>query len=218
MGLIPLSAPVDIDGGTHIPIFIYTPSSRKDLDMSMKERYIHTGYYKYMERNIGRGWRQFLRTTDSVTVLIYINDLDRFVLVQQPRESLIDAAHPEGTSTECIGGRFDYDVDPLTLVINEAVEEAGVHLTPADIVPINGGKPMTVSPGATTERCYLYYAVVHSSAVDMSRTDFGADGEDERITRILVTPDQLARDGCDDLRVYTLYQYHLLQHQKGATA
>ena len=202
----PHLCPDEIHRGKHITIRIY-PITRRGF--AVQERLIHSGYYTYMERNIGRGWRQFLKTQDSLTILIYIEDLDKFVLVRQPREALITYENPEGMVTECVAGRFDKSVTPMELAILEAKQEAGITLYEADIELLNKGKSMPVSPGSTTERAYLAYAIVTSERMGSDQQQFSAEDEDERITRLLVDPGDLMEQGCEDLRVFTLLQYHI---------
>lgn len=175
------------------------------------ERYLYAGFFTLVERNIGRGWRQFLKTMNSVNVLVYVRDLDRFVLVRQPRESQIGVDNPTGQVTETIAGRFDRRLTPQDLIIQESQEEAGITLRPEDIEWVNHGQPMTLSAGALSERAYLAYAVIDSSQLGLEQDSYSAPGEDERIERLLIKPDELARHGCEDIRVFALLQFHLLK-------
>lgn len=178
-------------------------------------RRIHDGYFKLDVANTPHGKREFLVTTDSVTLLIY--DLDRrgVYLVNQVREAMFRPDNMTARITEAVAGRFDVALGPIDLTIKEAKEEVDIDLAPDQITMLNGGRPMAKSPGSTTERAYLAYAEVRANQVGPDRPSFGADGEGEDISRRFVTIEQL-RYGypCEDLCVFALIQYLLNRYPK----
>lgn len=180
----------------------------------MKRRVLHEGYFRFVAGDIGRGEREFLETTNSACIMVYVTDLDRFVMVRQPREAMVRDDNPDGLITEMIGGRFDRDIAPLELMVAEAREEAGVQLLHTQIESVNHGIPVALSAGDLNERSYLFYAEVDSSQVGPDQETFTADGEDERIQRLFVDPNDLMAYGCDDARVLAMLYHHLLRQAK----
>lgn len=185
--------------------------------LGFPRRRVHDGFYKLDVVDTPHGKREYLVTTDSVTLLIY--DLDRrgIYLVNQVREAMFRPDNMTAQITEAVAGRFDVALGPVGLAIKEAKEEVDIDLRPEQITILNGGRPMAKSPGSTTERAYLAYAEVRANQVGADRPSFGADGEGEDISRRFVTIEQLRHDyACEDLCVFALVQF--LLHRYAQTA
>lgn len=92
---------------------------------------------------------------DGVAALVFNADTDKVILVRQFRY----AAHTkgEGWVIETVAGMLGEGEDPEAAIIREIEEETG--FAKADCTAIS---QFFVSPGGTSERIYLYYAVVHN--------------------------------------------------------
>ncbi len=149
-----------------------------------------------------------VRTTDSVSGLIYDEVNDRVLLIRQGRAAMVCEDNPDGLIVELVAGRFDVNLGTRALLAKESKEEAGVTLDEDSIVILNGGQPMAISPGFATERCYLAFAVIKSSQVDdHGDTGRGEATEGEDITRFWMRAEDFCNSTHEDLRVFTLMQY-----------
>ncbi len=92
---------------------------------------------------------------DGVAALVFNEDTDKIILIRQFRY----ATHTKGESwvIETVAGMKGAEEDPEEAIIREIEEEIGY--ANAQLTPINN---FFVSPGGTSERIYLYYAVVNN--------------------------------------------------------
>lgn len=170
----------------------------------MSEKVLYHGYFDYVRvTTLGRN-REILRMTDSVSLLVYLQDRQAVVLVRQPREAMIRPDNPEGLIVETIGGRFDAVYGVRELAAKEALEETGLAIQPESIEVLNHGQPMALSAGGVTERAYLCLAIVNADAIVANDERFSAAGEDERIERIIIPIDQVDHIVWEDTRVFAL--------------
>lgn len=176
----------------------------------------YQGFYTLEVHETAQGQREVLRTTDSVSVLFYDVQNKRIILVRQPRESMISLENPEGLITETVAGRFDVTLGVLQLIIKEAKEEIGATITEDDIELLNNGKPMALSAGAITEKCYLAFVEIKPEMIEEGEREFGAEGEGEKIRRVYVHEDELNTYICEDVRVFALIQYIQNRHAREA--
>lgn len=156
------------------------------------------------------GWqwpRTVVESTDSLNILIYVVDQQRVLLLIEPRPGKIFLEGGDGKIVANIAGRFDGKEGPAALAIKEAKEEAGVTLRDDQVEFLNNGQFMYLSPGLITERAILAYAEVASGQIDPNERSFGAEGEDEQITRVWMTLDKFRTMICDDVRLFALREW-----------
>lgn len=156
----------------------------------------------------GHAW-QFLETSDSATILIYITDRDQILLVRQRRDAMVCDDNPEGWITESMGGRFDREENVRELLAREASEEVGGTIDPSTIVLLNDGAPMALSAGCLVERAWLGYVEITSSQLENADREYGLAEEGERITRIFLPAREVESYVCEDVRVFALLQWFL---------
>ncbi|OGL95358.1 hypothetical protein A2348_01495 [Candidatus Uhrbacteria bacterium RIFOXYB12_FULL_58_10] len=144
-----------------------------------------------------------VRTTDSVSGLLYDPANDRVCLVRQNRAPMVRDDNTEGLIVELIAGRFDRVVGAKALFVAEAKEEAGANIMEADVTLLNEGRPLAPSPGVLTERCILAFAEIREDQLDPGET-FGVAAENERTHRVWMSTQEFLIGPHDDLRVYAL--------------
>jgi hypothetical protein len=173
----------------------------------LNDQVLHDGYFRLVKRN----GREILITSDSVGVLVHLEDTDEVVLISQNREGAIREDSPAGTVTEVVAGRFDRAVMLEELIVSECKEEIGaIGIEPRQIQIINDRKFVFLSPGAVTERMVLAYVRIHSSQLEPDRV-FGLEEEGEHITRYRVSIAALETMIYDDIKTFTLAQWFLRQ-------
>ncbi len=156
----------------------------------------------------GHPW-QYLETSDSATVLIYIRDKDEVLLVRQQRDAMVCDDNPEGWITESMGGRFDREESVRELLAREASEEVGGVIDPQAITLLNYGAPLALSAGCLVERAWLGYVEITSSQLENADREYGLAEEGERITRIFLPVRDVESYVCEDVRVFALLQWFL---------
>lgn len=120
------------------------------------------GWIKFLlrtikHRNFQGGWTTYkfpwavLERGDSVAILLHDSIRDEIVIVEQFRPAILR------TIFEIVAGTIKPGEDHTECVIREVWEE--VELTVSNIEHIS---TFFVSPGATSERLFLYYAEVNS--------------------------------------------------------
>ncbi|MFT4664769.1 MAG: nudix-type nucleoside diphosphatase (YffH/AdpP family) [Polaribacter sp.] len=111
---------------------------------------------------------------DGVAALVFNEDTDRIILVRQFRY----ATHLKGESwvIETVAGMKGADEDPEEAIIREIEEEIGY--ANAQLTTINN---FFVSPGGTSERIYLYYAVVSNMHKVSEGGGLASEAEDIQI-------------------------------------
>lgn len=179
----------------------------KRISTLEKTRTIFDGFVKV------EGWKAgmphetlVIRTTDSVAGLLYDRTNSRVLQVSQQRAAMVRDDNPDGLIIECVAGRFDCDLGPEALLVKEALEEAGVHITEDDVELLNNGKPLALSAGILTERCYLAFAQIEPAMVAEGER-FGLAEEGEDITRLWVDAQLFINGTHDDLRVWAFAQF-----------
>lgn len=122
---------------------------------------------------------------DSVAALIYNRDTNRVVLVREFKAGTLEKGRDRGFILEVMAGTRRENETPEQAVRREALEETGYELTDVEFVA-----QFFSSPGGTSERIFLYYAVVTDAQKKAPGGGVAADGEDIRIVEL--TPNQLA--------------------------
>ncbi len=152
-----------------------------------------------------------VRSSDSVAGLLYDRNNHRVLLIRQKRVPMEREDNPSGAITELVAGRFDVNLGPKALLVKEAKEEAGVTLREEDVVLLNKGKPMALSAGILTERCYLAYAEIFAAQVTEGDEGYGVAEEGESITRVWVDASDFINGNHpglhECLRTFTLAQH-----------
>lgn len=179
----------------------------------MKENVIYKGFYELVIVETDHGPREVVKTSDSVSLLLYDMVNQKIILVKQKREAMIREDNPEGFITETAAGRFDVNLSPKALMVKEAKEELGVTLAESRIELLNAGQPLALSAGVITERCYLGFAEATPVQIEQAERAFGVDAG-ENIKRIYVSVDDLENYICEDVRVFALIQYLLRKLEK----
>lgn len=173
-----------------------------------------TGLIKSAKTRFSQIWldpktnHEVIECTDSLAILIHVEDLNKFVLLLEDRLAMRTVDNPTGTITGLVAGRFDNNQTPMELAVQEALEECGADITGEQIEFLNHGQPLGLSPGIITERSYLAFARINSNQLESDRV-FGLAGENEKITRRLVTLEELRNMTYDDIRVMTLVLWYL---------
>lgn len=162
---------------------------------------IHDGFAKVWRNEAGF---EIVQATDAISLLVYVRgDNGGIVFVGQKRLPLTGSANVDklGLTWELIAGRLDKaGVSPVMIAVNEAREEAGITLESSEIRFMNGGKPVALSSGISTERCYLAYAVVDWDRLEEG-VKFGAEAENEVTLRVVVPIAKLDNVGDFDCAV-----------------
>lgn len=130
--------------------------------------------------------REILERGDAVAVLPYDPLTNKILLIEQIRIGAMRSKESPWL-LECIAGMTDSNTDYEAVVKREAFEEAGLQLQQLEYM-----LSYLSSPGGTTERLYLYLAIVdlsqHTSGV------FGLESEGEDIkTHVIDFDEALAR-------------------------
>ena len=156
-----------------------------------------------------------LQVSDSVGFLVINTDTDEILLVKQSRMPMMRPDNPKGEIVESPAGRFDYKTTPCELIASEAGEEVGVTIAPKDVIMLNGGIPLALSPGIITERMYLGLVFVSNEQIELEDRVFGVDS-DEHITRIKLKVKDLEIYLFEDLKTFALYNaYRIYQMEQG---
>lgn len=173
-----------------------------------------TGLVKSAKTRFSQIWvdpktnHEVVECTDSLALLIHIEDQNKFVLLVEERLAMRTEENPTGKIVGLVAGRFDNNQTSMELAVQEAREECGADVSVKQIEFLNHGQPLGLSPGIITERSYLAFAKIHSNQLEADRI-FGLAGENERITRRLVTLEELRNMTYDDIRVMTLVLWYL---------
>lgn len=125
--------------------------------------------------------REIFERGDAVVVIPYDAKHDKVLFNEQFRPGALRADESPWL-LEFIAGMFDENESPIEAAIREAKEEANLTLTHNELIPIMQYYP---SPGGTSERVYLYLALIDGCDVK-DGTCFGLPEENEDILIQLV--------------------------------
>ena len=140
---------------------------------------VYDGFVKVDKVETSLGIREVVRVTDSVAMLVHNITRDELLLVEQVRVPMIGPENDDGSLLEVAAGRFDVDLPLKDLIRQELEEELGISdVGDNDIVILNHGKPLALSPGVLTERQYLAYVKVGTLQINPKKRRFGTAGED----------------------------------------
>ncbi len=126
-----------------------------------------------------------LERGEAVAVLIYLEDIDRFVIIRQFRYAAYERTG-DGWIEEIVAGVIDEGESPLESARRECIEETGyeidrfVHIASA-----------FSSPGITTERVYIF--IGYCTLADKNYTGGGLDEEHEDIQVVEISREEACR-------------------------
>ena len=136
-------------------------------------------HYRLRHRLFAGGWspvlsRELFQRGHAAALLLYDPWADAVVLQEQFRIGAMEA--PGGPwLLEIVAGVIEEGESPSEVVMREAVEEAGCHVD--SVQPIC---EYLVSPGGSSERIYLFYALVDSAGLG-GLHGLPHEGEDIRV-------------------------------------
>src|SRR5262245_34376451 len=142
---------------------------------------------------------------DAVAALIFNRDSGEVVLVEQFRAPTLERSRNGGWMIEAPAGMIRGGESPEQAVIREVFEETGYRIEDPEHVAT-----FFSSPGGTSERIFLFYAVVEDA--DRTETAVGnrQEGEDIRVVTMMVEDlfDRLRKANIDDPKLI-IAAYHL---------
>ncbi|MDX2290047.1 MAG: NUDIX domain-containing protein [Hyphomicrobiaceae bacterium] len=121
---------------------------------------------------------------DAVAVLVFNRDRGLVVLVEQFKVPVLDKSQSGGWITEVAAGIIKPGETPLEAAIRETREETGFQISDPEHVAT-----FFSSPGGSSERIFLFYAVVREA--DRVSTGGGVRAEGEDIRTIEISPSEL---------------------------
>lgn len=118
--------------------------------------------------------RYRLTRPDAVTILVFNEDTQNVILVKQMRYPIMH--HTSENILEAVAGKIDAGETPQQAAVRELKEEIGYEISEDKL-----GKPieMFASPGYSTEKIYIFLAVVKNS--NKTADGGGVAGEHENI-------------------------------------
>jgi ADP-ribose pyrophosphatase len=144
---------------------------------------------------------------EAVAVLIYVQDIQRFVLVRQFRYAVY-LADEGGWIDEIVAGVLDGDT-PLQCARRECIEEAGYEIDRFEPIAT-----VYSSPGITTERVYVYIGFCNQA--DKKYSGGGVDHEHEDIQIVELSRDEalekLRRKEFNDGKTIMALQHFFLNY------
>ncbi len=144
-----------------------------------------------------------VRTSDSVSGLLWDRTQDQVLLVRQNRVAMKTDENPTGSLVELVAGRFDVNLGPKALFVKEAKEEAGANITEEDVDILNTGASLALSPGVLTERAYLAFVEIRAEHLDDGES-YGVAADGESTNRVWMPVAEFLAATHQDLRVFTL--------------
>lgn len=174
---------------------------------------VHNGFVKVDKLTVpGLPYTpEVVRVSNSVAFLVYNLDTDEFLMTTQNRFPMVTDKNPEGTILEVGAGRFDTKIGVAGLVVKELKEELGVDATEDEILVLNDGNPMALSPGVLTEMQYLAYVGITNDRIDTSKRLYGVAAEGESIIRRFIPLQDFVEGKIPiyDMKTFALIQWFL---------
>jgi NUDIX domain len=180
------------------------------LRIMARRKALYRGFFSMFSDPHSR--KEVVQTTNAVAFL-FADLKNRIVLLtSQARPAMRRRGNRYGHIIEVPAGRRDLKTSIKGLVVKEAREEVGKHITTKQVKLLNRGVPLASSPGCVTERIWLAYVETDLSSClhpkNKSRT-FGLAAHNEVITRHVVTFDELKRMTFEDMKTFALVQWFL---------
>ena len=119
----------------------------------------------------------------AVACIIYLTDLDRYVLIEQFRFPVTETYEDHPWIMEVPAGTIDPGESPEQAIDREVLEETGYQ-----IIEKQAFAEFFTTPGICSEKIYLYYATADSR----QRVSISAPDEEEDIRIHLFSADELS--------------------------
>lgn len=133
--------------------------------------------------------REIFERGDAVVLVPYDPVLDKVVLLEQFRPGVIRSGESPWL-LEFIAGMFDEDEQAEEVAIREAKEEADLTVSPDNLIHM---LDYFASPGGTSEKLFLYAALIDCQHLNIDQTVHGLPEEGEDIL-VHVMPREQALD------------------------
>ena len=173
----------------------------------MRDKVLFKGYFTVTSRD----GVEVVHATDSVAFLIADPRRRVVLLISQERHAMRRRRNWKGMTVEVPAGRRDVKLGVKALIAKEAKEETGMRIGPEQIKLLNRGASLALSPGVLTEKMYLAYVEARiKEPLGKSQKVFGLASEGERITRLVVSYDELRKMVFEDMKTYALVQWFLM--------
>jgi len=147
-------------------------------------RFIHPRRARYLQDGEEREW-EILEAHDSVAVLIWHRERERFIMVRQFRPAVY-AHGGDGMTLELCAGIVDKDKPLEQIAAEEIEEECGYRVDPHSLKKVTS---FYTSVGFAGSRQSLYYAEVEESM----RVGGGGGIEGEQIEVVELSPEEANR-------------------------
>ena len=145
---------------------------------------------------------------DSVAILLYELESKSVILTKQFRYPT--TKHQQGWMLEIPAGSMEKDECPLTCVKRETLEEIGYTLHQPQQI-----SSFYTSPGASTEKAYLFYAEVSLKDKTASGGGNTSENEDIKIVKLPVSEiENWLQNKIIDAKTILALQWFLLQKTK----
>lgn len=178
-----------------------------------EEKTVFDDHYKIIEANITyetfdkkdiTAWRLAFERGDSVAILLVDTETQSILLTNQFRYPT--CKHDEGWLLEIPAGSLEENEDPVGCIEREVMEELGYK--------INSPKQLHTfytSPGASTERMFLFYAEV--SKKDKIGKGGGIEEENEDIQTVSIPISEIKKNlaKITDAKTLVALQWFLLE-------
>ena len=197
------------------------PEAKRKVDIKSKRtaykgRYTIEEFVFDFDRAAGKGRitdakREVFERGDSAAALIH--DIERDVIVLTEQFRMATYAKGPGYLIEAMAGSVEAGEDPEDCIRREMMEEVGYEAGKLTLIA-NG----YASPGASSERIFLYYAPVKTAAlVDPQASGLAAEKED--VKRVEFTREdflaKVDKAGFEDAKVMSLGFWLKAQPQNG---
>lgn len=141
---------------------------------------------------------------DSVAIILWEKDSNSLLLTNQFRYPT--CKHQNGWVLEIPAGSLETDEDPEACIKREVLEELGYKIEKPDLI-----QTFYTSPGASTERMFLFYAEV--SQKDKIAKGGGNENENEDIQLVKIAIAQLSQKISElkDAKTILALQWYLLK-------
>jgi UDP-sugar diphosphatase len=122
-------------------------------------KFVFTSLATYKQNGISKSW-EIVKAHDSVSVLLYHEEKNGFVLVRQFRPAAYASGHNDGMSLELCAGIVDKNLSLLQILQEEIFEECGYDVGEECIQKITS---FYTSVGFAGSKQTLYYAAINDS-------------------------------------------------------
>lgn len=176
---------------------------RETLSDAWYTLYRYTFDYLRSDGRWDRQQREAYDRGNGAAVLLYDPGRKTVLLTRQFRMPTYVNGNPDGLLTEVCAGVLEGD-DPRPCILREILEETGYRVPTVDLVAT-----VYTSPGAVTEKLYLFQAAYHPGMKEQAGG--GVEGESEDIELLEWSYGQV-REALEKGRIQDAKTLILLQH------